>query len=614
MDDADGEKNKFWSDFIYAHLLDGVRVDLEKAYECQDDLGDAYAYLHKHGLSLRNVPPDQKMEKVRRRKITDPKSTVRAAIAVAKDFAKKFAKFSSQDDFLRFAGSYAGEGGRVSLRYGEFESFEKAVDERLDELLPDFFPEDNVSWPGALSVQQTLSLYTHLCLRIHSEMPDEDHHKVLKMAAKMVLIPALAFAVYQAGMAGEAQPYAVECLEAIAEGKEDMPSPRKFSSSAGAGAKLSMDSKADPKRVRVARQCVEDHAWQRLLSALRGRAVTLGDAFVRESAAECVRMLKDHESHPHGSDLWKSLSRLSSTTPGANDLLVFEALSRLGHSKPTREMKARLHCSRTRYEAIASGYYDSEFRELLGRDAATIEDYLAKRSAGWGTTEKLAKAFLLSRRCLVPSDSRRDDKLQEQAKMADMVDELLSSCRSGNPDPAVNLLVNRYLAGFLTNPRFVKPSGRNLATISKSVEDYAALAEKCGNAPDIAIVSLFEGRLQWFSMLAGDSSKAKEVFQKYSSTLKTLFGRESREEMIDSEVPVWLLPEVITLISLGDHLTVSDDYGLSFTKELKPPAENLNFAMVLQKVGERHYGIYFNMHAELRRICLGAARASEIGK
>ena len=56
-------------------------------------------------------------------------------------------------------------------------------------------------------------------------------------------------------------------------------------------------------------------------------------------------------------------------------------------------MKARLHCSRTRYEAIASGYYDSEFRELLGRDAATIEDYLAKRSAGWGTTEKLAKAF-----------------------------------------------------------------------------------------------------------------------------------------------------------------------------------------------------------------------------
>jgi hypothetical protein len=146
------------------------------------------------------------------------------------------------------------------------------------------------------------------------------------------------------------------------------------------------------------------------------------------------------------------------------------------------------------------------------------------------------------------------------------------------------------------------------------VDDYAALAEKCGNAPDIAIVSLFEGRLQWFRMLAGDSSKAKEVFQKYSSTLKTLFGRESREEMIDSEVPVWLLPEVITLISLGDHLTVSDDYGLSFTKELKPPAENLNFAMVLQKVGERHYGIYFNMHAELRRICLGAARASEIGK
>jgi hypothetical protein len=614
MEDTDRKKKEFWSDFIYAQLLDVIRVELEKVYKDQDQLGDAYDYLHKYDSAPSKEPPDKDMTPKRRGRITDTKSTINAAINAAKEFAKDFANFSSQDNFARFSGVYAGENGRVSLRYGEFEGFEKAVDARLAELLPDIFPEENTSWPGALSVQQTLSLYTHLCLRIHSEMPDEDHRKVLEAAAKMVVVPALAFAVYQAGMAGEPQPYAVECLEAIAVGKEQLPMPRTFSTSGNGGAKPDPRRKGDSKRVRVARQCVEDHSWQRLLVALRGRSVALGETFVRESAVECLRMLKDHESHPHGSDLWKSLSRLSSTTPGANDLLVFEALSRMGHSKPTQEMKARLHCSRTRYEAIASGYYDSEFREMLGRDVATIADHIAMRSSGWGTTEKLAKAFLLSRRCLIPSDSTRDAKLDDQVKMAGMVDGLLSSCRSGNPDPSVNLLVNRYLAGFLTNPRFVKPSSRNLASIDKSVKDYAALTKDCGHSPDTAIVSLFEGRLAWFRMLAGDATLSKEVFKKYAAALKTLFGRESRKEMIDSEVPVWLLPEVITLISLGDHLTASEDYGLSFTKQLKPPAANINFAYVMQKVGERHYGIYFNMHAELRRICLGAVRASKTGK
>ena len=608
MDDAAGENNKFWSDFIYAQLVDAIRVDLEKVYKSQDQLHDAYAYLHKHDSAPRREPPARVMEDKLRDKIADTKSNVNTAIKAAKSFAMGFAGFSSPDAFTRFSGGYADSEGKVSLRYGEFDAFEKAVDRRLEELLPDLFPEENTNWPGALSVQQTLSIYTHLCLRIHSEMPEENHKKVLEVAARMVVVPSLAFAIYQSGNAGEPQAYAVKCLEAIAVGGVKLPKPRAFEDS---GAKQDRS-----KRIRVARQCVEDHAWQRLLGALRGRAAVLGEAFVKECADECLRMLKDHESHPHGSDLWKSLSRLSSTTPGANDLLVFEALSRMGHSKPTQEMKARLHCSRTRYEAISSGYYDSEFRELLSKDIAKIADHVAKRSAGWGTTEKLAKAFLLSRRCLIPSDSARDAMLADQVKMADMVDELLSSCRSGNTDPSVDLLVNRYLAGFLTNPRFVKPSSRNLKSIDEAVKEYATLAKTSGNAPDTAIVDLFEGRLAWFRMLGGEASLSKKVFQLYGAALKTLFERDNRKEMVDSEVPVWLLPEVITLISLADHLTFKEDYGQSFAKEneLKPPRANMNFASVMQKVGERHYGIYFNMHAELRRICLGAARASEIGK
>lgn len=325
-------------------------------------------------------------------------------------------------------------------------------------------------------------------------------------------------------------------------------------------------------------------------------------------------MLRDHVNHPHGSDLWKSLSRLSSTTPGASDLLVFEALSRMGYAKPTQAMKARLHCSRTRYEAIASGYYDSEFRGLLNKDAATISDYVATHSKGWGTTEKLAKAFLVSRRCLIPSDSERGADLADQVRMADMVDELLSTCRTGNSDPSVNLLVNRYLAGFLTNPRFVKPARRDLAGIAAAVKEYAVMAKDFGNAPDVAIIDLFEGRIEWIRMLRGDATLSKKVFARYGAVLKALFELDNRKEIIDSEVPVWLLPEVITLISLAEHVDDAEVYGQSFTKDIKPPTAHMNFATVMQKVGERHYGIYFNMHAELRRICLGVVRASETGK
>ena len=606
MGAAAGKKNEFWSDFIYAQLLDVIRVELEGVYEHQDNLRHAYAFLHKHDSSPSKAPPDKTMKKKLRDKIADTKSNVNTAIKAAKSFALGFAGFSSPDAFTRFSGGYADGDGKVSLRYGEFDAFERAVDNRLEELLPDMFPEENMSWPGALSVQQTLSLYTHLCLRIHSEMPDEDHRKVLEAAARMVLIPAMAFAVYQSGMAGEPQPYAVRCLEAIADGKEQLPKPKAFE---GEGSKSDRS-----KRVRAARQCVEEHAWQRLIGALRSQAGFLGETFAKEAAVECLRMLKDHENHPHGSDLWKSLSRLSSTTPGASDLLVFEALSRMGYSKPTQAMKARLHCSRTRYEAIASGYYDSEFRDLLNKDVAAIADYVAKRSTGWGTTEKLAKAFLLSRRCLIPSDSERGADLADQMRMADMVDELLSACRSGNPDPSVNLLVNRYLAGFLTNPRFVKPSRRDLAGIDVAVKDYAALAKDSGNAPDVAIVDLFEGRMEWVRMLRGDATLSKKVFARYGAALKTLFELDNRKEMIDSEVPVWLLPEVITLISLADHVVDAEVYGQSFTKEIKPPTAHINFATVMQKVGERHYGIYFNMHAELRRICLGVVRAAETGK
>jgi len=605
MDD-DVDNKRFWSGFVYARLLDLVRLEIEAVYKEQDNLRDAYDFLNKYGMYSGKSLPDKTMKKKLREKIADTKSNVKTAIKAAKEFALGFAGFSSTDVFTRFSGVYADSDGKVSLRYGEFDAFERSVDNRLEELLPDLFPEENMNWPGALSVQQTLSLYTHLSLRIHSEMPDEDHRKVLEAAARMVVIPAMAFAVYQSGMAGEPQPYAVRCLEMIAAGKAQLPKPKAFE---GGGSKSDRS-----KRVRAARQCVEEHAWQRLIVALRDQACFLGESFAQEAAVECLRMLRDHVNHPHGSDLWKSLSRLSSTTPGASDLLVFEALSRMGCSKPTQAMKARLHCSRTRYEAIASGYYDSEFRDLLNKDAVTISDYVARHSTGWGTTEKLAKAFLLSRRCLIPSDSERGADLADQVRMADMVDELLSACRSVNPDPSVNLLVHRYLAGFLTNPRFVKPTRRDLAGIEAAVKEYAAMVKDSGNAPDVAIVDLFEGRIEWMRMLRGDATLSKRVFARYGAALKTLFELDNRKEMIDSEVPVWLLPEVITLISLADHVVDAEVYGQSFTKEIKPPTAHMNFATVMQKVGERHYGIYFNMHAELRRICLGVVRASEIGK
>jgi hypothetical protein len=605
MDDA-AENKPFWSDFVYARMLDLVRLEIEDVYKEQDNLRDAYDFLNKNGVYSGKGLPDKTMKKKLREKIADTKSNVKTAIKAAKDFALGFAGFSSMDVFTRFSGAYADSDGKVSLRYGEFDAFERAIDNRLEELLPDMFPEENMNWPGALSVQQTLSLYTHLCLRIHSEMPDEDHRKVLETAARMVIFPAMAFAVYQSGMAGEPQPYAVRCLETIAAGKEQLPKPKAFE---GEGSRSDRS-----KRVRAARQCVEEHAWQRLFVSLRGQACFLGEKFAREASVECLRMLRDHVNHPHGSDLWKSLSRLSSTTPGASDLLVFEALSRMGYAKPTEAMKARLHCSRTRYEAIASGYYDSEFRGLLNKDAATISDYVAKHSKGWGTTEKLAKAFLLSRRCLIPSDSERGADLADQVRMADMVDELLSACRTGNSDPSVNLLVNRYLAGFLTNPRFVKPARRDLAGIAAAVKEYAVMAKDSGNAPDVAIIDLFEGRIEWIRMLRGDATLSKKVFARYGAALKALFELDNRKEIIDSEVPVWLLPEVITLISLADHVDDAEVYGQSFTKEIKPPTAHMNFATVMQKVGERHYGIYFNMHAELRRICLGVVRASETGK
>ena len=82
--------------------------------------------------------------------------------------------------------------------------------------------------------------------------------------------------------------------------------------------------------------------------------------------------------------------------------------------------------------------------------------------------------------------------------------------------------------------------------------------------------------------------------------------------MTDSEAPVWLLPELTCLITLGDDLTDREAYAAKLGKgSAETKGQELNLARTIQKIGERHYGVYFNLPAEVRRIRLGFLRMAK---
>ena len=426
----------------------------------------------------------------------------------------------------------------------------------------------------------------------------------------MVLVPALAYAIYQAGAASEPQEHAHARLRSIAAGDKNQPKPTEFTS----------ETKArDVRQVRRADACIQDHAWDRLLSLLESAAGDeLGGATMQGLAKECVRLLDNHLEHPHGSELWKELSRLSSTTPGANDLLVFETMSLLGHDAAKGPMRARLYCSRTRFEAIRSGYYDHAFREVLRGKADDIAGHILARQHEWGAADKLSKAFLLSRRCLIPSDSSVDDPLADQRELAGHVSKLLSDCRSGaGADRGIETLSSRYLAGFLSNPRFAKPAGFSPQHSERETDAYAAALSSSPKGGDTVLASLFRGRSEWVRMLMTDEHRrdTAAVFQSYGAASRALFDERHSESMDDSEAPVWLIPELICLVSLGEALVETEAYRAKLGKRIgEARGESLNLSRTIQKIGERHYGVYFNLPAEARRIRMGLLRMAELGK
>lgn len=589
-----------WGDFVYAHLLDALLDSAEQRYNSptQGRLKDAYNY-HRE-----TDPPAKRTDADFRNLLSQNRHQFGKALDHAIGFLRTMGKLTKRNDVHSFW-------EREELKTSAFESYEEKINERLSLLLPEIQAMDDQSWPGALPVQQALALFTQLSLRIHSEVPEVERNEVLKVALRMVVKPALAFGIYQAGYASEPQPFARRLIAAIATGSKEMPKPKQF----WIESKDSREKKT-PKRRDEARRCIEDHAWERLILGLQQFSdVILGKEFTRSFAAETLKMLDEHVSHPHGSDMWNALSRLSSTTPGANELLVFDALDRLGKHYDAGPMRARLFCSRTRYQAIEEGYRDTEFRDLLTSTPDIIEREVTRslEAGKWSPRERLAKAFLLSRRCLIPSDSAPGQQLPAQEALSGLVIRLLEENCSANLDPQERLVSLRYLAGFLTNPRFARSinTDRNGLRATECITRYEAALR---GEHDKFLVHLFQGRMQWVSCLreGADTEDAKQrIYTLYGKASEALFDPSRTASILDSEAPVWLMPEIVTLISLDEDLAVPDEYrkdAKTFAKDNSRSISDL--ARSIQRIGERHFGIYFNQPTESRRIRLGILRSA----
>lgn len=591
--------DKRWESLLVSSLLESLREEAQSVHP-----GDAKEY---KGSKLALKRAEQLRQTIKAKKITSVKSTLASANTFIKEVAGGLGDFLSG---MRLVGRFK-DGSETSkkiravlLRNSRVEASLRYAEGQLRLVLPDMVGIDDNRWPGHVSYRAGASHFVAVCLRVHSILPDVRFVVVTQAAARRIIVPALAhnlkfFAklhpqVYRFFVHSDTIGLRSGKLIVPDEILEDVPAESRY----------------------VARK------WARLFNVCMQVGNIWGERRVGELYAELQGLLRDYEADPRSSRLWRDLSILAAGDMAVDEMLVSWVIEDVGGDPKAQASGPLINCARSRFGLLRYAYLMAKEAEVFREDftegkrvAADLVKKLERSKAGdlpealvneaFGWAYLLSRNNLLGRKSNVASTARRDPDA-----VALLLYDMLNELRFKAASETHRTLALRYLVGFMTNPRFIKPmskirvDSKSTTYHSQTVEGLITDASKMPMMPQ-SIILLAKARvtLHFAYLYRSDARRQVQELQScldhYAGILKEL-DKPTNSGIMDGEVIAWALPEMYYAIEL---LKLHDVESKGDWRDVQD---------ALQVLGEMQYGVFFNPKEELERVAEGLQLA--IGK
>jgi hypothetical protein len=471
-------------------------------------------------------------------------------------------------------------------------------------IAPDFSVNPSGRWPGPVGYRSALNHLIAVSIRVHSMYPETKFDVILRASARRILVPAIA---HNLTFLRRNEPTTFNALLKSGDGISRLLHKTDGGTLLGKSKIVMLEGEAST---------ASGQAWARLLNT----AFNFARLHINEDPEglfeEIQRLTLEHEINPSGSALWNELSLIASGDLSIDELLVSRVTTDLQDKLGAAPPRPIVFCARARFGLLRYSYAMSEEREQVAKETAKalavtseffdglqaltgkkikLPDEACIRAFGW--------AYLWSRHLLL---GRSDDKRMEAAvfkatqdKAGALLENLLYQVYCHAEKPEYRQLALRYVAGFLTNPRFVRPLTLRFDHHSKAkayVEEMAKAGLPGG------LISMMKARLELHRAFAlekksGFAEALHAALATYADTLKSISATEHSDNMMDGEVAAWAIPEMRYAVELLKRtVTEKGNEKKSKISELE------RIQKALDMVGEMQFGVYFNQEEEAGRL------------
>jgi hypothetical protein len=487
----------------------------------------------------------------------------------------------------------------ILKRNRRVESGLKAWESSFRLLLPDLVEMDEKRWPGHVSYRAGLSHFVAVCLRAHSILPEVSFDAITLSAARRILVPALAhnFKFFAKDHPELYRKFVydldVELKPFYVLRNED-------------GATLPGPSRPVYRK------------WVRLFNACNHFGEKWGEQKLRGLCKEFQGLLQDHEKDPRNSRLWRDLSILAAGDMAVDEILVSWVIKDVGGEEASLSSSPLVNCARSRFGLLRYAYmmtkeaeaFRADFDQGVSEAGQLLEKIRQSKDGELGVDvvgQAFGWAYLLSRNNLLGRKIPGvEAELRHPDKAGIMLYDLLNELRFKARDEAHRTLALRYLLGFMTNPRFIKPyakirdnpKDRKSAYTSSTAEGLITDAAKLPMMPK-SIIHLASARIALHHAFLDKNKEAtnlRSCLGHYAKIIKEL-DSPSRDGVMDSEVIAWAIPEMYCAIQSFVAHDPESQADLALAKE------------ALHVFGEIQFGVFFNPNEESERIKRGLGEA-----
>jgi hypothetical protein len=467
-------------------------------------------------------------------------------------------------------------------------------------LLPDLIGMDERRWPGHVSYRAGLSHFVAVCLRAHSILPEVSFDAITLAAARRILVPALAhnfkfFAkdhqdLYQLFVHGEKKgPHA----------KKKEPLADLFM--------LKQDDAADlpgPSRPAFRK-------WLRLFKACQHFGEKWGEHKLAQLGAEFQELLRDYERDPRNSRLWRDLSILAAGDMAVDEILVSWVIKDVGGDETNISSSPLVNCARSRFGLLRYAYTMAKESAISQADfeqgltiASKLLLQIGESKDGALTGELIDQgfgwAYLLSRHNLLGRKAQSGDaRMSDRDRAGLVLYELLNALRFKAKSEEHRTLALRYLIGYMTNPRFIKPYAKIRLDPKKPGSAFSSataegLITDAGKLPMMprTIVQMAKARIALHYACFDKPNSAMHLqscLVHYAAIIKAM-DSPTCGGIMDGEVIAWAFPEIHFAI---EKLALHDAESAADWEEVKES---------LQVLCEVQFGVFFNPKEEGGRI------------